>query len=52
MSSSSQIFIVVEYDVGASLHLNTGPLVSMSVAHSRKGEALPSHFFIENLRRD
>jgi hypothetical protein len=38
------IFIAVEYDAGASLHLRTHQSISTHGAHSRKVEAPPSHF--------
>jgi hypothetical protein len=44
MRRSLWIFIYVEYDAGASLHLITGQPDSMTGAHSRKGEVSPSHF--------
>jgi hypothetical protein len=38
------IFVVVEYDAGASLHLNTHQSINTHGAHSWKGGAFPSHF--------
>jgi hypothetical protein len=46
------IFIAMEYDAGASLHLSTRQPINMHGAHSRKGEAPPSHFSFENLKHD
>jgi hypothetical protein len=45
------IFSTVEYDAGASLHLSTRQLINMHGAF-KEGEASPSHFFLENPRRD
>jgi hypothetical protein len=38
------IFVSMEYDVGASLHLSTRQSIYTHGAHSRKGQMLPSHF--------
>jgi hypothetical protein len=38
------IFVSMEYDVGASLHLSMLQSIKMHGAHSRNREASPSHF--------
>jgi hypothetical protein len=38
------IFVAMEHDVGASLHLSTFHSIITHGAHSRKGEASHSHF--------
>jgi hypothetical protein len=46
------IFIAMEYDSGASIHLSTHQPINMRGMHSRMREASPSHFSFKNISHD
>jgi hypothetical protein len=47
MNSREKILGVRNIDPGASLHLSTHQMINTIGAHSRKGEAPPSHYAFE-----
>jgi hypothetical protein len=47
MNSRENILGVRNIDPGASLHLSTHQMINTIGAHSRKGEAPPSHYAFE-----